>query len=227
MQQRARAGRTTPLTAGDWVEAACRAVAEAGVGAVAVEPLAQRLGVTKGSFYWHFPNRDALLRAALSRWEDGATEQVIAALAGIADPRGRLARLIATAFDDHPDGDGLAEAVHTLAFNLAVADAADDPLVRPVLRRVSERRIAYLEESFWALGLPPEEARHRALLAYSAYVGTLRLAREAPDRVPRGDDLRAYHRHLVETLMPMEPTEDAGSMGGGTAAAPPLGTRSR
>jgi len=193
--------RPAALAAADWVEAACRAMAEAGVGAVAVEPLARRLGVTKGSFYWHFPNRETLLRAALQRWEEAATEEVIAGLAAIADPRQRLARLIATAFAE-PAGDAGAAAVRTHAFNLAVADAAADPTVGPVLRRVSERRIAYLEESFRALAFPPEEARHRALLAYAAYVGTLRLAREAPARLPRGEDLAAYHRHLVETLTP-------------------------
>src|SRR3546814_19865364 len=57
------------LTADCWAEAALDAIAGGGLDAVAVEPLARRLGVTKGSFYWHFANRDALLRAALPRWE--------------------------------------------------------------------------------------------------------------------------------------------------------------
>src|SRR5690606_21017046 len=57
------------LSADDWAEAALDLIAEQGVAAVAVEPLARRLGVTKGSFYWHFPSRDALLQAALERWE--------------------------------------------------------------------------------------------------------------------------------------------------------------
>jgi AcrR family transcriptional regulator len=201
MRQRADGGGGVRLTAADWVEAACQAIAEAGVGAVAVEPLARRLGVTKGSFYWHFPNRGALLGAALARWEEGATEEVIAALAGLSEPRERLRRLIATAFEEETSA-ARAGTIHTHAFNLAVADAADDPIVGPVLRRVTERRIAYLEGEFRALRLPPEEARYRALLAYAAYVGTLRLAREAPARVPRGADLAAYHRHLVGTLTP-------------------------
>ena len=45
------------LTAEDWARAALEAIAEDGVTAVAVEPLARSLGVTKGSFYWHFANR--------------------------------------------------------------------------------------------------------------------------------------------------------------------------
>jgi AcrR family transcriptional regulator len=199
---------TGRLTAADWVDAACLAIAEGGVGGVAVEPLARRLGVTKGSFYWHFPSRDALLRAALERWEREDTEGTIADLASLADPRRRLARLIGVAFAEHEsvrDEPGLG-----LAFTLAVSDAADDAVVGPVLRRVSERRIAYLEQEMGALGLDAMEARYRALLAYAAYLGTLRLAREAPSRLPQGEELRAYHRHLLATLLHGVEGEGAG-----------------
>jgi len=60
---------STRLSADDWARAALELIAEQGVAAVAVEPLARRLGVTKGSFYWHFRSRDALLQAAIERWE--------------------------------------------------------------------------------------------------------------------------------------------------------------
>jgi len=93
MEMRKRGGRAGSLTAEDWVRAALRALAKGGVGAVAVEPLAQQLGVTKGSFYWHFPTRDALLSAALEHWEKESTEAVIVAVDTIADPRDRLMRL--------------------------------------------------------------------------------------------------------------------------------------
>jgi len=198
------ASRVPRLAAADWVDAACLAIAEGGVAAVAVEPLAKRLGVTKGSFYWHFPHRAALLEAALARWEAEETERVIAVLAKIDDPRQRLARLIEIAFAEHEllaDADRTAPGLG-LAFTLAVSDAIDDPLVAPVVRRVAERRIAYLEAEFAALGLAPAAARHRAFLAYAAYLGTLRLAREAPARLPRGADLRAYLDHVVATLVP-------------------------
>lgn len=69
MSKRRTASRGS-LTAEDWVRAAKRTIEERGVGAVAVEPLAKKLGVTKGSFYWHFENRDALLKATLERWEE-------------------------------------------------------------------------------------------------------------------------------------------------------------
>src|ERR671934_2749006 len=73
-----------------WIEAALDALADGGVAAVAVEPLAVRLGVTKGSFYWHFRDRDQLLAAALKEWERTGTEELIKRLDQIADPRARL-----------------------------------------------------------------------------------------------------------------------------------------
>src|SRR5689334_11922394 len=59
----------TSLTAEDWADAALDALATGGLEAVAVEALARRLKVTKGSFYWHFGNRDELIKAALEAWE--------------------------------------------------------------------------------------------------------------------------------------------------------------
>jgi AcrR family transcriptional regulator len=231
-----RAARAGTLTAADWIAAASLAIAEGGVDAVAVEPLAQRLGVTKGSFYWHFPNRDALLKAAVERWAEEGTEAVIAVLDRVPDPRRRLEQLITRAFDrsrshgvaapgiragDAVDGVAAPGIGSSHAFDLAIADAADDPVVGPILRRVSERRVDYLDECFRALGYPPEEARYRALLGYAAYVGTLRLAREAPSRLPRNDEYRAYQQHVIATIMPETDS------GGGEDQPPPSASAAR
>src|SRR5215469_649514 len=72
------ASRQRRLTREDWVSAALGAIATGGLAAVGVEPLATSLGATKGSFYWHFKNRDALLEAAIERWERETTTDVIA-----------------------------------------------------------------------------------------------------------------------------------------------------
>ena len=186
------------------MRAAAEAIEEGGVGAVAVEPLAKKLGVTKGSFYWHFQNRDTLLVGVLEWWEEECTEAVIALLEEITDPYERLGKLFVEATADRSHGGHASgtEIFFSHAFELAISDAANDPIVRPILRRVTERRIDYLEECYRALGFPPEEACHRALLVYAAYVGTLRLAREAPGRVPQGDDYRAYQRHFIAALVP-------------------------
>ncbi len=187
------------------MKAAVRAIGGGGVDAVAVEPLAKKLGVTKGSFYWHFKNRGALLEAVLERWEEECTEEVIAAAEGISDPRERLVRVFDEATSDEPLGGGHASEsgiFFTRAFEQAISDAADDPGVGPVLRRVSERRVDYLRDCYRTLGFSPDEASHRALLVYAAYVGTVRLVRETPNRMPGGEDYGAYRRHLVSTLVP-------------------------
>ena len=87
------AERPTRLSAIDWANAALDVIAEDGVAGVAVEPLARRLGVTKGSFYWHFPSREALLAAALERWEAMEQETVFGKLEGFPEPGERLRAL--------------------------------------------------------------------------------------------------------------------------------------
>jgi AcrR family transcriptional regulator len=211
MTRRRSYNRAGTLTAEDWIEAAYRAMAEGGVEAVAVEPLARKLGVTKGSLYWHFEDRKALLEALLERWERESTEARIAAARQVADPRERLVRLGEEVFGEAPrdeDASG-GETFRRRAFELAVSDAADDPIVRPFLRRVTERRIGYLEDCYLALGLSVEDARNQALLVYAAHAGTVRLFRDAPDQVPRGEGYAAYRRHLLLTLMPEDNAGDA------------------
>src|SRR5258705_6189742 len=82
---------------GDWIRAASRRLASGGIAAVGVETLARDLAVTKGSFYWHFRDRAALLRALLADWEAGSTEPLLRRLEGAGEgPRPRLGRLAAT-----------------------------------------------------------------------------------------------------------------------------------
>src|SRR5690349_12558395 len=92
------------LSAATWVATAFQALVEDGLTAVAVEPLAARLGATKGSFYHHFANRDALLQALLDDWEQAQTEQVIAQLDLIPDPAERLRAVMAAALADTEGG---------------------------------------------------------------------------------------------------------------------------
>ncbi|MBB5955736.1 AcrR family transcriptional regulator [Saccharothrix tamanrassetensis] len=157
-------------TKDDWTGVALRALAEGGVAAVAVEPLAVRLGATKGSAYWHFPNREALLKATLERWEREHTEAVIDRVEAEPTPEGRLRLLFGVVLEDVRDS----------AVELAMLAAKDDPAVAPVLRRVTDRRIGYLEELFRAMGFPAETAQHRAVLAYSVYLGQAQLLSTTP-----------------------------------------------
>jgi AcrR family transcriptional regulator len=122
------------LSANDWAQGALDLIAEQGGAAVAVEPLARRLGVTKGSFYWHFPSREALLRAALERWEQRELEEVFAQLEGIEDPRSRLEQLFRLV--------GTQTASHAIYSELL--KAMDHAVVQPVMQRVSARRMDWL-----------------------------------------------------------------------------------
>jgi AcrR family transcriptional regulator len=173
------------LSAQDWIGAAVEALVAGGVAAVAVEPLAARLGTTKGSFYWHFANRDALLEAALADWERTDTEDVIAFVAGEPDPATRLHTLLTAAVGGRAAQPGG-------RIELALLAAADHPLVAPVLARITARRLGYLEQTFAELDLPPAEARRRALFAYTAYLGHAQLGRATPGSVPAGADLASY-----------------------------------
>ena len=180
------------MSADDWTAAALLALADGGIAAVAVEPLAARLGTTKGSFYWHFRNRDALLAAALDRWERAETEDVIAYLDAEPDLRRRLRRGLVVAIGGTP-GEPAGSPVE-----LALQSAAAHPLVAPALARVGHRRVTYLEALFAGLGMPPGPARRRALMVYTAYLGYAQLVRSTPALAP--DDLDAYTDELVATL---------------------------
>ncbi|SFQ96203.1 DNA-binding transcriptional regulator, AcrR family [Lentzea waywayandensis] len=179
------------LSKQDWLTAALGALAQGGVSAVAVVPLAQQLGVTRGSFYWHFTDRTALLRDALQWWEQQGTIAVIDQVASIADPRDKLRELFRIAITEDP----------VSGLEPALVAHADDPVVAPILRRVTERRVAFLTEAYAELGLPATRARRQALVAYSAYVGWIQLRRATPDALPEivGDpEALAY---LVDNLI--------------------------
>ena len=137
------------LSAEDWARGALDLIAEEGVAAVAVEPLARRLGVTKGSFYWHFPSREALLKAALERWEQVELEEVFARVEAIAEPRERMRELFRR----------VAHEVKSHVIYSELLKALDHPVVQPVMQRVSKRRLDYLMLAFRQLGMARAEAQ--------------------------------------------------------------------
>ena len=166
----------TRLSRQDWVDAALAAIAEGGLAAVAVVPLAERLGATKGSFYWHFPSREALIEAALAAWEQTTTSAVIAEIdAASQDPRQQLRLLFKR----------VTELAARDRIELALLATADHPTVRPVLDRVTRRRIDFAARLFQRLGFPRAEAKRRALLAYSAYLGHTQLVHATPQLLPQ------------------------------------------
>lgn len=183
--------RKPRLSAQDWADAALTAIGEGGLAAVAVEPLAVRLGTTKGSFYWHFANRDALIEAALERWAEINTEGIISEVEAEPDLRTRVRLLFAEAISS-ASADPL---------EVSLLATASHPQVAAALRRVTERRVAYVAGLFAALGFPEGEARRRGLLAYSVYLGHAQLGHAAPSVLPGEDEFGAYLDEALDVLM--------------------------
>ncbi len=181
-------------------------MAGGGLEAVAVEPLARRLGVTKGSFYWHFPNRGALVQAALELWERQETEDAIAGIEDIQDPYERIVLLFKQSNASYRAG----------RLYLALAAASDDPVVSEVVRRISARRLSYLQDCYAALGLSDHDAKLWSTFAYATFIGNQQVHRDAPNRFPAGVEFREYFKLMLRTLIP-----HPGDVSGGQSRLPP------
>jgi AcrR family transcriptional regulator len=155
------AGRATRSTRQDWVAAAYEAAGRGGVDAIAVEPIAATLGVTKGGFYYRFAAREELIAATLAHWSDEA-RKLMAQCSGIPDPVERLHSFLRTAVRDD---------------KLRRADAwfflhsGTHPLVHPVARHAAAENVAWFTGVLVEAGVPASEAGTRAHLCWSAYLG--------------------------------------------------------
>jgi AcrR family transcriptional regulator len=151
---------------GAWVDAAMQALAAGGPDAVRVEALAARLGVSKGGFYWHFTDRQALLEETLDTWEKTMVEDVIATVESRpADPRAKLQQLFE-----------LARSVD-FAVELAIRDwSRRERNVAERVRRVDDRRMGYLRSLFGQFCADENDVEARSLLAFSLFIGSYFIA---------------------------------------------------
>jgi AcrR family transcriptional regulator len=153
---------TTPArTALDWLDAAYTRFAEAGLSAVRVEALARDLGATKGSFYWHYSDRQALIDAVMIRWERTETDALIDVASAGGSPRERLALLYRAVGETAERRRGESR--------LYVEAAAER--VREVVARVSQKRVDYIASILEADGMRPEEARRRGIISLATAIG--------------------------------------------------------
>ena len=190
----------TPRSA--WIEAGLSALAAGGPDAVRIEALARTLGVTKGSFYWHFDGRQALLDGVLDAWERVSVDEVIARVEGerggesggtnAGDARSKLERLGAIA----RSGERVL-GVDPLAVDLAVRDwARRDAQVARRLRRVDNRRMDYMRSLFGAFCADEAEVEDRCLLAFSLWIGSHFIAADHRGRSRAAVVERAFRRLL-------------------------------
>ncbi|MBW8485925.1 TetR/AcrR family transcriptional regulator [Actinomadura parmotrematis] len=177
----------TKVARRDWIEAAYRELARAGERGVAITALAARLGVTKGSFYWHFTDRGELMAALLDRWAHERTDEMLGlALGSTADPRERLRRIQALGRDIAP----VDRAMRLWAQHEPAAEEAVRHADRALLGHIS----ACLEQ----LGCDPDDARLRALLMLRAWAGGYLVPS------PPGDDAR-----MLDLLLPDPPVTES------------------
>ena len=152
------------LTADDWVLAAQHTLARQGVEAVRVETLARELGVSKGSFYWHFKDREALLSALQEDWEARGTSEIIAQVdAAALKPAARLLLLIERVFGTSSDRQQFETAMRTWG--------TVDREVGARVQRIDKRRIDYVAKLLCEAGLDKPEAARRSRILYATLVG--------------------------------------------------------
>jgi len=148
------------LSAQDWLDRGLRALAAKGAGALKAESLAKAMGVSRGSFYWHFADIAAFRAAILAQWREVSAERVIADLEIAAEHENPLLLLLRRTFSSRLT---LEKAVRSWAtFN---AEA------RTAVRAIDRRRMDYIEGRLKTSGLAEDVAQARAQILYWAFVG--------------------------------------------------------
>jgi AcrR family transcriptional regulator len=175
------------LDAEAWIAVAFDALADGGIDAVRVEPLAKALGITKGSFYWHFADRRALIDAMLESWTTGR----VAAIREQASRRGEPAAVLRELADLYTRN----ASARGLAIELAIrALARTDEAAAKAVRSVDRERLAHVRELFAGLGAAKADAQARAVLFYSYLFGQSLLD---PQAVPAAARNRAIDAMLA------------------------------
>jgi AcrR family transcriptional regulator len=185
------------LTPDDWIAAATEVLVDQGIDHVRVDLLARELGVTRGSFYWHFRDREDLLRRVLQAWSERSTVSLTQrlVLAQSADPQAQLRDVITLPFR----GRAAAKAAR---IELAIrAWARRDEMARRAVDESDAARLAYHGEIFVALGFQGAQAQARAFLLYGYEVAESLLHRQGS--LAQRDARRRFVEQLVS--QPLKP----------------------
>lgn len=151
-----------------WLDAAYALLVEGGVEAVKVMPLATRLGLSRTSFYWHFPDREALLAGLVDRWQAKNTGNLVARCEA---PAATIAEAMLNLFDCWYDDDlfdsRLEFAMRTWALT--------DPSVAAAMSAADAARVVAITALFRRFGYSETEADTRARTLYLTQVGYIAL----------------------------------------------------
>ena len=176
---------TESLTRDDWISGAWDMLGENGLDGVRVEPLARRLGVTKGSFYWHFKDRQQQMDALLDRWFSIWDDQMLPDMEEAANPADRIWALFESVVGRVTRG-------QTVSLRMMSHSDAD------VARRIEERdaqRLSFLTSQLVEIGFAADEARVRGQVYQTIMTGEYLRSGGLPleERVARA---RSYHLML-------------------------------
>jgi AcrR family transcriptional regulator len=151
---------TEQLSAKDWLNRGLKVLAAKGFTALKAEPMAKAMGVSRGSFYWHFADIGAFHAELLSYWREVAAEQIITGLEAAEEDEPPLAVLLRRTFSGR------------LALERAVRSwAAADAGARNAVQAIDRRRLDYVATLIRIEGLPSETAQARAQILYWAFLG--------------------------------------------------------
>ena len=166
MAKKTRALEGQRLSKDDWIDGTIRYLSSRGVGSLRVDVLAGELGVTKGSFYWHFDSREHLLASVLAAWRKRMTKDINHWIEGaVGEPRLLLKKLFRIGISSRLDVPGG-------PFELSLRDwARHDPDVHEIVRQVDAERVAILKKLYLDAGLDSEEADAYALMHMSFVAG--------------------------------------------------------
>jgi AcrR family transcriptional regulator len=162
-----------------------------------VDLLAQHLGVTRGSFYWHFKDREDLLRRVLQAWRETATENLTARLESAhEDPLAQLRDVLSLPFRGRA-------AARAARIELAIrAWARRDQMARFAVDEADASRIGYIAQVFSALGFPVMEARSRAFILYG-YIVSESLMPTLSSKAQQDERRRFAERLFTQRVTPV------------------------
>ena len=154
------------LDRGAWVDAAMKLLEVGSIDSVRIEPIAKALGVTKGSFYWHFEDRDGLRDAILDTWRKRATVNIINRLEQEGESTEETIRhVLSLSWASRHSESGA-------AIEFAIRDwAKRDKKVARTVEEIDEQRLRFNERLFRKLGMPEEWVKARAFLVNSFNLG--------------------------------------------------------
>ena len=161
----------------EWLEMGLQVLSQGGVGDVVIEKLAKSLGIAKAGFYWHFKDRDDLLKQLLNHWTHEVT-QVVSTNPEVLSlkPKDGLARTAKMILD-----------YDLTRYEIAIRQwGLQDPMAARAARRVNKIRLDFIRDAFRELGFKDDDLEMRAMLFACYHTWESPMFREISKKKRRG-----------------------------------------